>query len=173
MVPSVISGDIFPMNIHFTHLLNLPGVAVESCNLSHDSVFFQLSVLAEGTYCPHCRKYTKELHQTRPIVVRDLPLYSKKVYLKVPRRQFYCRVCQRYITERLQFIDWRRKYTRRYEESIYSQINHANIEQISQQQHLGIEQIKNIFNYISQKQKKQHRFELSKKMFCYETHGKQ
>ncbi|KAB8317322.1 transposase family protein [Tolypothrix campylonemoides VB511288] len=160
------------MNIHFTHLLNLPGVAVESCNSSHESVSFQLSVLAEGTYCPHCCKYTKELHQTRPIVVRDLPVYGKKVYLKIPRRQFYCRVCQRYITERLQFIDWRRKYTRRYEESIYSQINHANIEQISQQQHLGIEQIKNIFNYISQKQKKQHRFDLSKKMFCYD-HGKQ
>lgn len=172
MVASVISGDIFLMNIHFTHLLNLSAVTVESWNSSHESVSFQLSVVAEGTYCPHCCNYTKELHQTRPIVVRDLPVYGKKVYLKVPRRQFYCRVCQRYITERLQFIDWRRKYTRRYEESIYSQINHANIEQISQQQHLGIEQIKNIFNYISQKQKKQHRFELSKKMFCYD-HGKQ
>lgn len=153
MVLNIIFSDIFAMNIHLTHLLNLPGVAVESWNSSHESVYFKLSVLAEGTYCPHCRNYTKELHQNRPIIVRDLPVYNKEVYLKLPRRQFYCKTCQRYITERLQFIDWRRKYTRRYEESIYSQINHGNIEQISQQQHLGIQQIKNIFNYISQKQK--------------------
>ncbi|WP_017314551.1 transposase family protein [Mastigocladopsis repens] len=160
------------MNRHFTHLLNLPSVTVASWDATQDSLSFQLKVLAEGTNCPHCRNYTKELHQTRPIVVRDLPVGGKDVYLKLPRRQFYCRVCQCYITERLQFIDWRRKYTQRYEEKIYSQINHTNIEQISQQQHLGVEQIKNIFNYISQKRKKQHRLELSKKMFCYETYGK-
>jgi len=173
MVPNVISNDSFAMKIHFTHLLNLPGVAVESWDFSQDSVFFQLSILAEGTYCPHCCNYTEELHQTRPIVVRDLPIYDKDVYLKLPRRQFYCRVCQRYITERLQFIDWRRNYTQRYEENIYSQTNHVNIKQISQQQHLGVEQVKNIFNYISQKRKKQHRFELSKKMFSYEVHAKE
>jgi transposase len=160
------------MNRHFTRLLNLPGVTVESWNSSQDSVFFQLSILAEGTHCPYCSNYTKELHQTRPIIVRDLSIGSKDVYLKLPRRQFYCKMCQRYITERLHFIDWRRKYTQRYEEKIYSQIKHTNIQQISQQQHLGVEQVKNIFNHISQKRTKQHRLELSKKMFCYETYGK-
>lgn len=150
------------MNIRLTHLLNLPGVAVESCHSSQDSVSFQLRILTKGTYCPHCRNYTEELHQTRPILVRDVPVESKEVYLKLPRRQFYCRVCQRYITERLQFIDWRRRYTQRYEENIYSQVNRLNIEQISQQQHLGIEQVKNIFNHINQKRKKQH-LELSEK----------
>ncbi|MBW4635893.1 MAG: transposase family protein [Iphinoe sp. HA4291-MV1] len=159
------------MNIRLTHLLNLPGIAVESCNSSQDSVSFQLRVLAKGTYCPYCRKYTEELHQSRPIVVRDLPLHGKEVYLKLPRRQFYCRLCQRYITERLQFIDWRRKYTQRYEENIYAQINHVNIEQICQQQRLAVEQVKNIFNHINQKRKKQY-LELSKKRCCYENYGK-
>ncbi|ARV63295.1 transposase family protein [Nostocales cyanobacterium HT-58-2] len=160
------------MNRHFTHLLNLPGVIVESWKSSQDSIFFQLSVLAEGTYCPYCRNYSKELHQIRPIVVRDLPVDGKNVYLSLPRRQFYCRVCQCYMTERLQFIDWRRKYTQRYEENIYAQISHVNIEQISQQQHLGVEQVKNIFNYISQKRKKQY-LEISKKRFRLENQRKQ
>ncbi|NMG10342.1 transposase family protein [Brasilonema sp. UFV-L1] len=159
------------MNPRLTNLLNLPGVAVESYESFQDSVSFQLKVLAKGMCCPHCRNYTEELHQIRPIVVRDLPVSGKEVYLKLPRRQFYCRVCQRYVTERLQFIDWRRKYTQRYEENIYSQINHFNIDQVSQQQHLRVEQVKNIFNHIRQKRHKQH-IELSKKRSYYDKFGK-
>ncbi|PSB60738.1 hypothetical protein C7B79_24670 [Chroococcidiopsis cubana CCALA 043] len=30
------------------------------------------------------------MHQNRPMLVRDLPSFGRVVYLKVPRRQFYC-----------------------------------------------------------------------------------
>ncbi|MFH7024617.1 MAG: transposase family protein [Heteroscytonema crispum UTEX LB 1556] len=143
------------MYLHLTNLLNLQGVAVESCNYSEESVCFQLSILAEGINCPHCKNYTEELHQVRPILVKDLPALGKDVYLNLPRRQFYCRVCQRYITERLEFIDWRRKYTQRYEKGIYLQVINSSIEQVSQQERLSIEQVKNIYNYVSHKLKKQ------------------
>ncbi len=130
-------------------------------------MFFQLSILAKGINCPHCRSYTEELHQIRPIIVRDLPACGQHVYLKLPRRQFYCKGCQRYITEQLKFIDWRRKYTQRYEENIYLQVNNSNIEQVSKEQHISIEQVKNIVNHMSQKRKKQERFELSKNTFWH------
>ena len=159
------------MDLQLTNLLDLPDVAVEARNSFEDSVYFELSIFPKGMNCPHCRNYTEELHQTRPIIVRDLPACGKDVYLKLPRRQFYCRVCQRYITERLKFIDLRRKYTQRYEERIYFQVNNSNIEQVSKQQHLEVEQVKNIFNYINQKQKKQERFELIQKMFWQENYS--
>ncbi|MBD2778609.1 transposase family protein [Iningainema tapete] len=143
------------MNSHLTNLLDLPGVTVESWNSTENSVCFQLSILAKGINCPHCGNYTEELHQTRPIIVRDLPSSGKDVYLKLPRRQFYCRVCQSYVTERLQFIDLRRNYTQRYEESIFYQVNNSNIEYVSKHQHLDVEKVKNIFNHIAQKRKKQ------------------
>lgn len=142
------------MVLHLTHLLNLPGVVIDSWKSDQNSVYFHLRVLAKGIHCPHCGSYTQELHQIRPIVVRDLSAFGKSVYLKVPRRQFYCRNCQRYITERLEFIDWRRKYTQRYEENIYYQVNHSNLEQVSQQENLHIEDVKNIFNHVSRKHKK-------------------
>jgi transposase len=142
------------MYLHLTNLLNLPGVVVESCNNSENSVYFQLSIVAPGIYCLYCRSYTEELHQIRPIVVRDLPACGKKVYLKLPRRQFYCRCCQRYITERLEFIDWHRKYTRRYEESIYHQVNNSSIEEVSREQQLTAAQVKNIFNHVQKSLRK-------------------
>ena len=64
-----------------------------------------------GINCPYCQKETKELHQVRSFLVRDLPAFGQPVYLKVPRRQFYCRYCQKYITEELDYIDPKRKET--------------------------------------------------------------
>ena len=145
------------MVLHLTHLLNLPGVIVDSWDSDENSVCFHLRILAEGMDCPHCGNYTKELHQIRPIVVRDLPACGKDVYLKVPRRQFYCCICQRYITERLKFIDWRRKYTQRYEESIYYQVNNLHIEQVCQQEHLSVAEVKNIVNYLNRRRQNKKR----------------
>lgn len=169
---TVVLGKILTMNSLISHLLDLPEIAVESCNSSENSVFFQLSIVAKGINCPHCRIYTEELHQVRPIIVRDLPTCGKEVYLNLPRRQFYCRRCQRYITERLRFIDLRRKYTQRYEESIYLQVRNSNMEHVSQYQHLGIKQVKNIFNHITQKRKKSDCVEWGKSKLWLEKKGK-
>lgn len=131
---------------NLSNLLNLPGVAVQSCHCVENSVYFNLNIFATGINCQHCWQYTEELHQVRPIIVRDLPAFGKQVYLNLPRRQFYCRYCQRYITEQLEFINWRRKYTKRYEQSVYYQVNTSSVEQVSKQENLGIDQVRNIIN---------------------------
>ncbi len=123
----IVPNNFFTMDSCLTNLLNLPDVVVESQNNLNDAVLLQLSISAKGIKCQYCYTYTEELHQTRPILVKDLPYCGQDVYLKLPRRQFYCKVCQRYITERLEFIDWRRKYTQRYEERIYTQVKCSNV----------------------------------------------
>jgi transposase len=143
------------MDISLTNLLNLPGVFVEYCDYREDCLYFYLRILSDAIYCLDCCAYIEELHQVRVLIVRDLPAFGRDVYLHLPRRQFYCRACQRYTTERLEFIDWRRKYTRRYEENIYLRVNNSNIQNISLEENLSIEDIKKIFNYIRKKQNKE------------------
>ena len=86
--------------------------------------------------------------------MRDLPAFGQPVYLKIPRRNFYCRHCQKYVTERLDFLNWRRQYTRRYEENIYQRVLHSNMEQISREEGLTPEQVEGIFNSVSSYVKK-------------------
>jgi transposase len=106
------------MSFHLDYLLDLPGVKVETCTQIEGQIYFQLSVVALGIVCPHCNKYTEELHQNRPILARDLSVFGRSVYLQVPRRQFYCPSCQRYSTEKLEFLDQKRRHTQRYEQNI-------------------------------------------------------
>jgi transposase len=93
------------MSFHLDYLLDLPGVKVETCTQIEGQIYFRLRALASEIACPHCNNYTEELHQNRPTLVRDLSVFGRFVYLEVPRRQFYCPSCQRYITENLEFID--------------------------------------------------------------------
>ncbi len=87
------------------------------------------------------------------MLIRDLPVFGRVVYLKVPRRQFYCSNCQRYFTERLEFADWERRYTQRYEEYIYQRIKSSNIEQVSREEGLSFEKVQGIFNHQNAQKK--------------------
>ncbi|WP_445251302.1 MULTISPECIES: transposase family protein [unclassified Microcoleus] len=59
------------------------------------------------------------MHQNRPILVRDLSVFGRPVYLKIPLRQFDCPICQSYPTEIIDFLDVKRWHTQRYEQNIY------------------------------------------------------
>ena len=142
------------MDIHLDILLDLPNVSVFTCEQVEGFTVLKLKLLNEGISCPHCHSYTEEVHQNRPILVRDLPISGRKIYLKVPRRQFYCQSCQRYSTEKLTFLEAGRNYTLRYETYIYEQVKELTIEQISIKEELSYERVSNIFQRVSKGKKK-------------------
>lgn len=135
-------------------LLNLSGTTVAGYQLLEGYICLHLQLTNQGINCFHCQRYTKEFHQTTFILVRDLPTFGQPVYLKVPRRRFYCRKCQRYVTERLEFLEWRQVYTRRYEHHIYQRVLSSSIEQVSREEELSGEAIQRIFRRVSKPLKK-------------------
>lgn len=142
------------MDFYLDHLLNLPDVTVFSCQQHEGFIVLQLDFLNEGILCPHCQTYTDNLHQNRPILVRDLSICGQGVFLKVPRRQFICPHCGKYPTERLEWIENRRSYTKRYEKSIYEKVKELTVEQVSQAEQLSPEQVQNIFSRQASLKKK-------------------
>ncbi len=74
------------MDFNLNYLLNFPHVTILSCQKQEGLVLLKLEFLNEGISCPHCQTYTENLHQNRPILVRDLSILGQPVYLKVPRR---------------------------------------------------------------------------------------
>lgn len=137
------------MSFHLDYLLDLPGVRVETCTQIEGKIFLELSILSEGIVCHHCNNPTEKLHQNRPILVRDLPVFGRPVYLKIPRRQFYCPVCQRYPTERIDFLNVKRRHTQRYEQNIYERVKQSSMEQIGREERLSYDEVKGIFEQVN------------------------
>ena len=142
------------MSFHLDYLLALPGVRVETCTQVEGKIFLALSILSEGIVCHYCNNPTEKLHQNRPILVRDLSVFGRPVYLKIPRRQFYCPICQRYPTEKLDFLDVKRRHTQRYEQDIYERVKQSSMEQIGREEGLSYDEIKGIFEQVNTSKKK-------------------
>ena len=141
------------MNNSINQLLNLSGVTVEGFTDVEGYLCLYLKMASPSACCPHCGQSSEEIRQNRPIVVRDLPAFGQKVLLRVPRRQFYCRCCQCYFTERLDFLDFHRHHTKRYEENMYERISSSTIEQVSREEEVSADEVRGVFNYIfSQRQ---------------------
>ena len=132
----------------------MPGVKAETCTQIEGQIYFQLSAVASEIVCPHCDNYTEELHQNRPILARDLSVFCRSVYLQVPRRQFYYPMCQRYSTEKLEFLDKKRRHTQRYEQNIYARVKQSSMEQIGREEGLSYDEIKGIFAHVHSCKKK-------------------
>ncbi|MEG4228775.1 ISL3 family transposase [Microcoleus sp. N9_A2] len=142
------------MDFYLDYILDLPGVKVESCTQIEGKILLGLRILGEGMVCHHCQNYTEQRHQNRPILVRDLPVFGRSVYLKIPRRQFYCPTCQRYPTEKIDFLDIKRRHPQRYEQNIYERVKQSNMEQIGREEELSYHEIKGIFDQVNKAQKK-------------------
>ncbi|WP_448574156.1 transposase family protein, partial [Trichothermofontia sp.] len=47
-----------------------------------------IDLLNEAATCPYCQTSSHKLHQNRPVFVRDLAIFGRPAYLRIPRRQF-------------------------------------------------------------------------------------
>jgi len=140
------------MENNLTQLLDIPNVKVVGLTIIEGIICFHIELNNSEIECPHCHSLIAGLHQTRQILIRDLSVFGKPTYLKVPRRRYYCRKCQRYSTERLEWLDWRRQHTQRYEAHIFDRIKGANIETVSQQEGISFDEVEGIFKHRAKSQ---------------------
>ena len=144
------------MDFHLDGLLNLPHITIERCIKNDRKTILKVGFLTDYATCPHCQKSTDELHQIRTILIRDLPISGQLIELEIPRRQYYCKNCQKYFTEQLCFFDEGRRYTQRYEEYIYHRVQVTTVSQVKREEELSWEQIQGIFNHQRSQVKKLH-----------------
>lgn len=142
------------MDIYLNSLLNLHNTQIQQCSEQEGGIELKLKMVGETTECPHCHQESEELHQTRYVSIRDLSVFGKQVYLQVPRRQFYCKACQKYFNERLEFVDLGRRYTQRYEKYVYERVRVSTVEQVSREEGLSWDQVQGIFRYRFSQEKK-------------------
>lgn len=139
------------MSVHLDDLLDLPNVRIEGHTQTEGIITLKLEMISDGIVCPHCGIYTDQLHQNRPVLVRDLSIFGRPTYLYLPRRQFYCSECQKYSTETLEFVDGKRRHTQRYEEDIYQRVQVSNMEQVGREEGLKYDEIKGMFDHVRSK----------------------
>jgi transposase len=142
------------MDFHLDNLLNLPNVIADSYSSTLDAVVINIQLVNAGINCPSCHQYICQLHQNRPILVRDLSVFGRIVYLKVPRRQFYCYNCKKLPTESFSWLNKQQRQTNRYQEYIYEKVKELTVKQVSENEKMSEDAVQDIFHKVASSKKK-------------------
>lgn len=134
-----------------TQLLNLAGIEVEDYTDCGGQLILEVEARTTQATCSRCQQISCHLHQNHWYLARDLSISGRTVFLKVNRRQFKCRTCNKPFSETLDFIAPRRKQTNRFAQSIVQQVLHSDIHNVALQNDLTDEEVWSMVQYISKK----------------------
>jgi len=133
-----ISGNFVGIELmalrELTDLLEIPAVRVTGYCKEQDRIDVFVELEKKSATCPGCGVRSARKHSQKPIRVRDLPCFGRRVYLILPRRRFKCRHCDKPFTETLSFKEIGARFTQRYEQYLYEQCKERSFTAVAKQE---------------------------------------
>ncbi|HYZ95451.1 MAG TPA: ISL3 family transposase, partial [Nitrososphaeraceae archaeon] len=133
-----------------TELLNIEGIKVtQMSQVSGIGIILQVESIHKESHCHHCGTKSNRLHQNHRYVVKDLSWGEKPVFLEINRRQFKCKKCGKPFSEKLDFVNNRRTYTKRLANTIIKSVLSSDIQSVAKQGVVTTEEIERMLSDAS------------------------
>ncbi|MEG4202044.1 ISL3 family transposase [Microcoleus sp. Pol12A5] len=133
-----------------TELLNLQGIKVTKMNqLPGIGIILQVESIPKESYCHHCGIKSNRLHQNHRYLVKDLSWGETSVFLEINRRQFKCKKCGKPFSEKFDFVNNRRTYTKRLANTIIKSVLSSDIQSVAKQGVVTTEEIERMLSDAS------------------------
>lgn len=133
-----------------TELLNIQGIKVtQMSQLPGIGIILQVESIHRESNCHHCGTKSNRLHQNHRYVVKDLSWGEQPVFLEINRRQFKCKKCGKPFSEKLDFVNNRRTYTKRLANSTIRLVLSSDIHNVAKQGVVTTEEIERMLSDAS------------------------
>ncbi|MEH2048352.1 ISL3 family transposase [Nostoc sp.] len=133
------------MKFPVDQILNLPEMKVLDCQeIEGMGIVITIEKSVNYSTCPSCRKITHSIHQNHWRMIHDLSWSERTVLLKINRRQFKCNKCKKVFSEKLNFVDPSKGYTKRLAAHIIQQVLDSNIHSVAERNDLSDEEVESM-----------------------------
>lgn len=133
------------MKFPVEQILNLPDMKVlDFQEIEGKEIIITIEKSVNYSTCPSCGKITHSIHQNHWRMIHDLPWSKKPVLLKINRRQFKCHKCKKVFSEKLDFVDKSKGYTKRLATDIVKQVLNSNIRSVAERNGLSDEEVESM-----------------------------
>ena len=86
-------------------ILNIPSVIIKEYHeFEGIGWIFEVESSSKESKCPRCGKKSRNLHKNHGHLVKDLPISGTETYLKVNRRQYFCKQCNKPFSEEFSWL---------------------------------------------------------------------
>ena len=132
-------------NEFYTNLLNLPNILVDSVLLKDNKIIISCHISTKEGKCINCPKTTTSINQYTNRTLQDLSIVGKEVRLEIRIPQFYCKICNCYFTQELDFADSHKSYTHRQSKWIFELCNQQPFTEVGALVNLSNVTVQNIY----------------------------
>jgi transposase len=133
------------MKFPVEQILNLPETKVLDCQeVEGAGIIITIEKAVNHCSCPNCGNVTQSIHQDHWRMIHDLPWSEKPVLLKINRRQFKCHKCKKVFSEKLEFVEKSKGYTKRLAANIVEQVLNSNIHSVAKRNDLSDEEVESM-----------------------------
>jgi transposase len=130
------------MKFPVDQILNLPEMKVLDCQeIEGMGIVITIEKSVNYSTCPSCEQTTHSIHQNHWRMIHDLSWSERTVLLKINRRQFKCHKCKKVFSEKLNFVDSSKGYTKRLAAQIIQQVLNSNIHSVAERNDLSDEEV--------------------------------
>jgi len=134
-----------------TELLNIQGIKVTQMSQQPGiGIILQVESTERESHCHHCGTKSNRLHQNHRYVVKDLSWGEQPVFLEINRRQFKCQKCGKPFSEKLDFVNNRRTYTKRLANTTIKSVLSSDIHSVAKQGVVTTEEIERMLSDASE-----------------------
>lgn len=140
------------MKINLESLLNIPVLRVHEFQLGEKEILIKCESKSPTGICPNCLQSCTEVYKYYDRTVRDMPVFGKQVHLQIKCRQFHCPTCDRYFSERFDFVEPNKNMTIRLEEYLYKMCADISITQVSLKEDICWATVQSIYERYSSKE---------------------
>lgn len=111
------------MKFSVEQILNLSDMKVlDFHEIEGVEIIIKIEKAVNYSSCPSCGQITHSIHQNHWRMIHDLSVSEKTVILKINPRQFKCNNCKKVFSEKLNFVDKSKRYTKRLAADIVQQV---------------------------------------------------
>ncbi len=134
------------MHDFLENLLALPSTKVIDYRITDDAVYIRVESTHAQIACRKCGRDTKPKGLGTEVKLRHLPILGKSCYLLIQPKRGICEFCEDNPTtnQRLEWYDYKSRYTKAYENHILFALVNSTISDVSIKENLGYDAIDGI-----------------------------
>lgn len=136
----------------YEDLLAIPKLKIDSIEKKESRLNFHCTIQNQVDKCPSCLGKTNLVNQYDTRKVQDLRISGKEVWLYLRIPQFFCPDCNRYFTQKLEWIEPGKSYTKRQSKWIFELCSKQPFTEVAAIVNLSHKTVERLFYDLAQKE---------------------
>lgn len=136
----------------YEDLLGIPNLKIDSIEKTARCLNLHCTIHTESDKCPSCLEPTKIINQYDTRKVQDLSISGKEVWLFLRIPQFRCPTCNRYFTQKLDWIESGKSYTKRQAKWIFELCSKQPFTEVASLVNLSHKTVERLFYEIAEQE---------------------